>query len=138
MEQEPKKKSSIWSFPFVVLMVVNLFQSMAVFMASTTLPVFADSLGASTSMVGVIVSSYTISAILIRPFAGPAFDSFSRKKLLIGAQVIICICVFLYGIVDTVEALIAVRLVHGFGTGKGTVAQGWTDDAIAFWRNKIR
>lgn len=28
-------------------------------------------------------------------------------------------------------------LSHGFGTGKGTVAQGWTDDAIAFWRSNI-
>lgn len=26
-------------------------------------------------------------------------------------------------------------LSHGFGTGKGTIAQGWTDDAIAFWRS---
>lgn len=28
-------------------------------------------------------------------------------------------------------------LSHGFGTGKGTIAQGWTDDAIAFWRSNI-
>lgn len=29
-------------------------------------------------------------------------------------------------------------LSHGFGTGKGTIAQGWTDDAIAFWRSNIQ
>lgn len=29
-------------------------------------------------------------------------------------------------------------LSHGFGTGKGTVAEGWVDDAIAFWRNNTK
>ena len=24
-------------------------------------------------------------------------------------------------------------LSHGFGLGKGTVAEGWIDDAVAFW-----
>lgn len=110
-------KETIWSFPYVALMIVNLFQSMAAFMANTTLPVYADALGASTSMVGIVVSSFSLSAILIRPFAGPAFDSFSRKRLLLASQVIICACLFLYGVVSTLPALIAVRLLHGIGIG---------------------
>ena len=73
-EAEAKVRDSIWSVPFVILMAVNFFQSMAAFMANATLPVFADSLGATASMVGVVVSSFTLSALLVRPFAGPAFD----------------------------------------------------------------
>ncbi len=103
----------------MMLMAVNLFQSMAAFMANTTLPVYADSLGATTSMVGIVVSSFSITALLIRPFAGPAFDSFSRKRLLIASQVIICVCMFLYGIVGSLEGLIVVRLFHGIGIGCG-------------------
>jgi len=26
---------------------------------------------------------------------------------------------------------------HGFGTGKGTDAEGWIDHAIRFWRKQI-
>lgn len=44
-EVEAKVRDSIWSVPFVILMAVNFFQSMAAFMANATLPVFADSLG---------------------------------------------------------------------------------------------
>lgn len=110
-------RGTIWSFPYVALMVVNLFQSMAAFMANTTLPVYADALGASTSMVGVVVSSFSVSAILIRPFAGPAFDSFSRKRLLLLSQAIICACMLLYGVATSLEALIAIRLLHGIGIG---------------------
>ena len=112
-----EKRESIWSVPFVILMAVNLFQSMAAFMANVTLPVFADSLGASTSMVGIVVSSFTLSALLVRPFAGPAFDSFSRKKMLLASQGVICLALFLYGVVGSLGALIAVRLLHGIGIG---------------------
>lgn len=114
---EAEMRDSIWSVPFVVLMAVNFFQSMAAFMANATLPVFADSLGATASMVGVVVSSFTLSALLVRPFAGPAFDSFSRKRLLLIAQGIICLSFFAYGFVDSLGVLIAIRLFHGVGIG---------------------
>lgn len=112
-----EKKATIWSLPFVVLMGVNLAQSMAAFMAVTTLPVFATSLGATTATVGMVVSSFTLSALLVRPFAGPAFDSFSRKKLLLISQAVICVALFLFGVVDSIPGLVAVRLLHGVGVG---------------------
>ena len=108
---------TIWSLPYIVLMAVNFFQSMAAFMANTTIPVYADFLGASPSIVGVVVGSFAMSALLIRPFAGPAFDSFSRKKLLLGAQGVICASFVLYGIVDSLPVFVAVRLFHGIGIG---------------------
>ena len=113
----PAEHSSIWSFPYIVLMVTNFFQSMAAFMCNTTLPVFIDRLGASASIVGTVVSAFAITALLIRPFAGPAFDSFSRKVLLLIAQGIICASMLLYGIADSIPFLFAVRLLHGIGIG---------------------
>lgn len=29
------------------------------------------------------------------------------------------------------------RLGHGFGLGTGTVAEGWLDDAVAFWQRQL-
>lgn len=110
---------SIWSVPYVILMVVNFFQSMAAFMSNTTLPVYVDSLGASTATVGIVVSSFSVTALLVRPFAGPAFDSFSRKRLLMATQAIICISMVGYGLASSVEMLVAVRLLHGIGIGCG-------------------
>lgn len=112
-------KETIWSLPYVILMAVNFFQSMAAFMTNTTLPVYADRLGAAPSLVGIVVGSFAITALLIRPFAGPAFDSFSRKKLLLVMQGIICTSLVLYGVVHSLPGLIAVRLLHGVGIGCG-------------------
>lgn len=128
---EAEMRDSIWSVPFVVLMAVNFFQSMAAFMANATLPVFADSLGATASMVGVVVSSFTLSALLVRPFAGPAFDSFSRKRLLLIAQGIICLSFFAYGFVDSLGVLIAIRLFHGVGIGcSGPLAMSLVSECL--------
>ena len=100
-----------------ILLATNFFQSMAAFMANATLPLYADSVGVRASMVGVIISAFALTALLIRPFAGPAFDSFSRKKMLMGAQGIIALAFISYGFAKTVPALIAVRLLHGIGIG---------------------
>lgn len=116
-QDEAKGRETIWSFPFVALMCTNFFQSMAAFMCNTTLPVYIDHLGATASIVGTVVSAFAITALLIRPFAGPAFDSFSKKRLLICAQIIICISLFLYGIADSIPFLFCVRLMHGIGIG---------------------
>lgn len=117
MRGAAKKEATIWSFPFVALMATNFFQSMAAFMANTTLPVYIDYLGATASVVGVVISAFAITALLIRPFAGPAFDSFPKKRLLLIAQAIIGVSLFLYGIADSVPFLFAIRLLHGIGIG---------------------
>lgn len=112
---EPRE--TIWSFPYVALMATNFFQSMAAFMTNTTLPVYIDRLGASTSVVGIVVSAFAVTALLVRPFAGPAFDSFSRKWLLVASQCIICLSMVLYGFATSVQFIFVARLLHGIGIG---------------------
>ena len=116
MDKAPEKET-IWSLPFVILLAANYFQSMAAFMANTTIPLYIDAMGAGAGIVGVVVGAFAITALLIRPFAGPAFDSFSRKRLLMIAQGINAVAFVLYGVVDSVPAFIAVRLLHGIGIG---------------------
>ena len=111
------QKETIWSAPYVALMATNFFQSMAAFMTNTTLPLYLDALGAATSMVGIVVGAFAITALLVRPFAGPAFDSFSRKRLLLAAQTVIAASLVGYGVVSSIPGLFCVRLLHGIGIG---------------------
>ena len=111
------QRETVWSAPYIALMVTNFFQSMAAFMTNTTLPVYLDALGAATSMVGIVIGAFAITALLVRPFAGPAFDSFSRKRLLLGAQTVIAVSLVGYGVVGSIPGLFCVRLLHGLGIG---------------------
>ncbi|MBO4365466.1 MAG: MFS transporter [Eggerthellaceae bacterium] len=116
MNDQPKKES-IWSVAFVILLMANFFQSMATFMANTTLPLYVESLGAGAGAVGIVIGAFAITSLLSRPFAGPAFDSFSRKKLLMCAQGAIAASFVLYGFTKSIPAVFAVRLLHGLGIG---------------------
>lgn len=114
---EPGRRESFWSLPYVILLVANLFQSMSSMMAGTTIPLFADDLGAGPSLVGIIVGAFAFTALLSRPIAGPAFDAFSRKWLLVGAQGIIALSFLGFSLCSSPQAMLAVRLVHGIGIG---------------------
>ncbi|MDD7203460.1 MAG: MFS transporter [Coriobacteriaceae bacterium] len=112
-----RRSDSIWSPTYTLLIVVNFFQSMAAQIANTAIPLYARSLGITTASIGVIVASFTITAIAIRPFSGPAFDSFPKKTLFLGACLINMIAMVLYSFAASTETLFAVRLLHGVGIG---------------------
>lgn len=108
---------SIWSLTFITLFVVNLFQITAQMMMNTIIPIYARDMGAASGIIGFVTGSFAITALLIKPVASPAFDSFSKKKILFSAQVLIVICSFLYGFADNIALLIGVRMLHGVAMG---------------------
>ena len=116
--------TSIWNVGFVTLIFVNLIQQMGQQMATTITPLFADTLGASASVVGFVAGAFAVTALAMRPIAGPSFDSFSKKWLLILGFSITAVGVVGYGFVTSVPALLAMRLLHGVGAGFGARGSG--------------
>lgn len=115
--QRMKPNASIWSPAFAALLCMNFLMAMGQTTASTVLPLYMRDLGAATSMVGFVSGAFAVTAILVRPFAGPAFDSFSKKRLLMIAMALICVAMASYAVARSVPAVIAGRLVHGLGMG---------------------
>ena len=116
-KKQAKKLEPMWSASFILLLCVNFFQSMGTQFAGTALPLYARDLGGDATMVGLVVSAFAITALAIRPFSGPAFDSFQKKRLYFLAYSLNTISMFLYAFADTTELLFAVRLLHGIGIG---------------------
>ena len=76
-------ESKIWNTTFINILVVNFCHQMGQQMMNTLVPKYANALGANAYTVGLLSSVFAISSLLIRPVSTPAFDSFSKKKLLI-------------------------------------------------------
>ena len=112
-----RRSQSIWSLTFVSLLVINFFFSMGQQMLNNVLPLYAYSLDVPATMIGVTLSAFPIAALGIRPFAGPAFDSFPKKRLLQICYAGSVTALFLYTIADSVPFLFAVRLLHGVSVG---------------------
>jgi MFS family permease len=110
-------KEKIWTKSFATIFVVSFVMSMGQFMMNTLIPKFADALGSTATVVGMVTGIFAVTALGIRPVAGPAMDYFKKSRLLtlaIGAITLAFIC---YGLAHSITALIIARLIHGVGIG---------------------
>ncbi len=111
------KTKTIWNALFLNIFIINFCQSMGQQMMNTLIPKYADSLGASASVVGMVSSMFAVTALAIRPIAGPAFDCFQKKKLLLAALIVMDAAYFIYSISTSIPVIVAARLIHGCGIG---------------------
>ena len=74
---------------------------------------------------GLIISLFTLTALISRPFSGKFTDSIGRIPVMILGASVCFLLGFIYPMVTTVVGFFVLRLVHGFSTGfkpTGTVA----------------
>lgn len=93
--------------------------SFSFFILVPTLPFYLrDTFSIGQSMVGFVLSCYTIAVLSIRPFSGFLADTFPRKRVYIIAYCLFVATFFGYFAITTVLALfIALRIFHGFTFG---------------------
>ena len=80
------------------------------------LPIFAHSLGASDAFLGIIVSVSTMTGLVLKPIIGFLSDMWGRKYWLLVGTAFFTFVPFIYSFVDSPQALLLVRLIHGTAT----------------------
>ncbi|MCU0390803.1 MAG: MFS transporter [Thermoflexibacter sp.] len=80
------------------------------------LPDFLTKLGGAEYK-GLIISLFTLTAGLSRPFSGKLADTIGRLPVMVLGVVVCVICALIYPILSTIWAFFLLRLVHGFSTG---------------------
>jgi MFS family permease len=66
---------------------------------------------------GLIVSLFTVTALLSRPFSGRLADKIGRVPVMMFGSLVCLVCSLIYPLVATVGGFLLLRLVHGFSTG---------------------
>ncbi|NLO49454.1 MAG: MFS transporter [Clostridiales bacterium] len=107
----------IWSKSFISIFIVNFVMSMGQFMMNTLIPKYAYQLGGTAAITGVVAGVFAVTALGIRPVAGPAMDFFRKNRLLSISVGIITVTFIFYGFARNIGMLIAARLMHGIGIG---------------------
>lgn len=77
--------------------------------------------GLSEGLIGLILCSYTISALVVRPFSGYLLDTFARKPLYIMAYAVFTLIFFGYVAGGLLTLFVIFRVVHGLAFGMVTV-----------------
>jgi len=99
------------------LMLADFIVRSAYQMGKTPLlPIFAASLGASGSFLGLIVSVSTVTGLVLKPLFGLLSDRWGRRLWLLLGTALFAGLPFLYRFVLEPEQLVALRLLHGLAT----------------------
>ena len=110
MNLQPKK---LWNRQFILILGINFCHQMCQQMMNTLIPQYASSLGASAYAVGLVSSAFATTSFCVRPIASPAFDSFSKKRLLLVVLAGLLASFVGYSQSRSVAGILAVRLLHG-------------------------
>ena len=127
-------RRSLLSPGFVLVTAATLFYFIALGALLPTLPVYVeDELGGGSVAVGVTVGVFAVAAALLRPLAGRLGDTRGRRILVIGGSLVMGVSVLAYTLVDSIAALVALRLLTGAGeaamwVGAATAIQDMAPD----------
>jgi MFS family permease len=113
----------LWTFNFVRACLANFLLFFAFYLLIPVFPLYLiDTFGATKSTIGIVLSSYTIAALLVRPFSGFVLDMAQRKPLYLIAFFVFVITFVSYPLALTIGMFMVFRILHGFAFGFVTTA----------------
>lgn len=102
---------------FMLVCTVGIFSFISYNMVRMpALSLFAESLGAGPERIGLIVSVSTLTGVLLKLPSGALSDIYGRRFLLRIGVVAFGLPPFLYPFITNLDALTALRFLHGFAT----------------------
>lgn len=118
-----KNQEKLWNANYIKVWLANFMIFFSFMLVTPLLPIYlSETFSADKHVIGVVLSGYVLTALIIRPFSGFMVDSYPRKKVLI-------ICFFLffiffagYIIAGSLLLFAIVRTLHGAPFGATTVA----------------
>ncbi len=117
------KEEKLWNSNYNKAMVSNFALAFAFYILTPLLPIYlSERFGATKDVIGLVLSGYTIAALVFRPFSGYIVDSFNRKKTLVLFMVISLIFYGFYLLASSLVLFTLVRTIHGAPYGACTVA----------------
>lgn len=116
-------QKGLWNINFMLACVANFSLFFAFYMLMPVLPLYlSNDMGADKAQVGLVLSSYVIMALLIRPFAGFFVDTMPRKLLLLVSFALYMMCFSGYIVAGTLLIFTLFRAIHGAIFGITTVS----------------
>ena len=104
-------------------MTANLSLFFAFYVLTPLLPIYlSENFGATKDTIGLVLSGYTITALMARPVSGYIVDTFSRKTILMVCFGAFAIFFAGYLAASTLLAFTIIRTLHGAPFGALTVA----------------
>ena len=115
LSQVSAAPGKIWNRQFILLFIANALMYLGQWTVQTLVTNYAKTLGATSTVLGIVASAFAVTAILFKIISGPALDQFRRKNILLAALSVVAVAYFGYSISRNVPMLILFRLLQGAG-----------------------
>lgn len=118
-----KTKERLWTKNFVNASAANFLLACSFNLLMPTIPLYlTEQLNIPHSQIGIVLSSYALALLFIRPFSGYLVDVFPRKTIyIVGLSLFVSMFVGYYFAV-TVMFFVIIRFIHGLFWGITTVS----------------
>lgn len=116
-------KEKLWTQSFISACIANFMLFFAFYLLVPVFPLYMmEEYDSTNSMIGLVLSSYTIAALLVRPFAGFILDMFYRRPLYLLAYFLFILSFVSYPLANAIGVFLFFRILHGFSFGFVTTA----------------
>lgn len=111
-------EAKLWTKDFTLLCVAQCALTLTFYATMPILPLFLEQdLGLTGLVMGLVTACYTITATLIRPFAGYIIDRMGRMTVLLPSYLGFALLFLCYPLVASVLFIAFLRLSHGLVWG---------------------
>lgn len=117
-----KESKKMFNPLFIKVCLVNFMLMMGQQMANTLIPKYADYLGASSVIVGMITGIFSTTAFIIHAVSGQVIDVFEKRRVIFVASLTMTVAFVGYTVADNITLLIIARLLQGCGVALTVVA----------------
>ena len=126
-----EKSGRLWTWPFIMVILLNIFNGCAGQMSYPLVAKFTLSLGGDLGVASTTAGLMSLSALFVCPFAGLLSDRFSRRRILQISFIGYAISLFLHLFAKSVPVLMALRLLTGiFFSVNGVTAVAFSTNFI--------
>ena len=116
-------KEKLWNSNYLKVWCANFMIFFSFMLLTPLLPLYlSETFGADKQMIGIVLSGYTLTALIIRPFSGYLVDSFPRRVVLLVSYAIFCTLFLGYIAAGSLVLFAIVRTLHGAPFGASTVS----------------
>lgn len=113
----------LWTPNFLTACAGNFLLFFAFYLLIPIFPLYLiDEFQASKSMVGIVLASYTLAALLVRPLSGFLLDLFRRKPQYLLAFLAFVLTFISYPLATSINLFLLFRILHGISFGYVTTA----------------
>ena len=113
----------------LVLFITAFVDMVGLTMIMPLLPFYAERLGASATLVGILIAAFSLAQLVVAPLWGRFSDRYGRRPAILAGLLVTAMAYLLFAFAGSLALLLVSRLLQGVGGGTIGVIQAYVADA---------